>query len=208
MKQYLSVITLSLALAAGGEARASLAVDSATITHQYGSASVYSPTNSGAGGFGADSVIIVKPDSSSFSDTFTLDAFSLVTSATISVSHNGNFGFVAPSGYGELWRAMVNGVEVGQLTNSFYNWATGTLISGWVTDSFTLDAAALTAINASPTRQAVITFSDGTPGGNNFNLAGVTIDAQGEPVPTPLPAALALFAPGLLGVAAVRRRHN
>lgn len=207
MKQSLSVIALSLALAAGGEAHASLAQASTTISHQYGSRSVYSPTNSGNGGFGTDSLTIVKPDTSTFSDTYGLNAFSRVTSATISVSHNGNFAFAGgPGGYGELWRAMVNGVEVGQLSNSFYDWATGSLISGWVTDSFTLDAAALAAINATSTRQAVITFSDGTPGGNSFNLAGVTIEAQGEPVPTPLPAALVLFAPGLLGVAAVRRR--
>lgn len=206
MKQSLSVIALSLALAAGGEAHASLAVNSTTISHQYGSTSVYSPTNSGNGGFGTDSLTIVKPDTSTFSDTFVLDAFSAVTSATISVSHNGNFAFVAPGGYGELWRALVNGVVVGQLSNSFYNWATGSLISGWVTDSFTLNASALAAINDSPTRQAVVTFSDGTPGGNSFSLAGVTIEAQEEPVPTPLPAALTLFAPGLLGLAAVRRR--
>jgi len=206
MKVLICVFAISILMITSGESHASYG--SATFTHDYG-VTVSSPSNTGGGGIGLDSVSVIKPDASPFSDTFTLAGLGGISTASISISHNGNFDFIGPDGYGEQWQAMVNNIPVGTLSNSFYDWKTGKLITGWVTDTFTLNSAVITAINAlSPSPQAVVSFQDTTPGGNSFNVNSVSIVATGDTVPTPLPAALALFAPGLLGVAALRRRMS
>jgi len=205
MKVIVSLAVLSLAVCLAGESHANY---STTVTYDYGTASGHSPANSGGGSLGIDYLTIVKPDAASFSDTFSLTGLSSVTAASISVTHNGNFDTVLPNGYGEQWQIMLDGtIPVGVLSNSFYDWTTGTLITGWRTDSFTLSSAALNAINnSSPSHQFTISFTDGTLGANSFTVNNVSVSAQGLVSPVPLPAALSLFAPGLLGLAAFRRR--
>jgi len=205
MKSLLSAVAVSLTLIAAGECHASY---STTVTYDYGSASNHSPVSAGNGGLGSDYLTIVKPDASAFRDTFSLTGLAGITAATISITHNGNFDTVLPNGYGEQWQAVLNGtIPLGTLSNSFYDWTTGALITGWQTDTFTLNSAALMAINAaSPSSQFTISFRDTTNGNNKFELANISVNATGDPVPTPLPAALSLFAPGLFGLAAFRRR--
>lgn len=205
MKAIVGLIAFSLVACLAGKSHAYY---STTVTYDYGSASGHIPTSSGSGSLGSDYLTIVKPDVAGFSDTFSLAGLSTVTTASISITHNGNFDTVLPNGYGEQWQVMLdNTIPLGVLSNSFYDWTTGTLITGWQTDSFTLSSAALNAINsASPTHQFSISFVDSTLGANSFTVNNVSVSAQGEPAPVPLPAALSLFAPGLFGLAAFRRR--
>lgn len=205
MKAIVSLVALSLAVCLAGESHADY---STTVTYDYGSASGHSPTSSGSGSLGMDYLTIVKPDAAGFSDTFSLAGLSSVTAATISVTHNGNFDTVLPNGYGEQWQIMLDGtIPLGVLSNSFYDWTTGTLITGWRTDTFTLSSAALNAINSSsPSHQFTLSFVDDTLGANSFTVNTVSVSAQGLASPVPLPAALSLFAPGLFGMAAFRRR--
>lgn len=206
MKATVSLIVLFLAVCLAGKSHAYY---STTVTYDYGSTSGHIPTSTGGGSLGINYLTIVKPDASGFSDTFSVAGLSTVTAASISVTHNGNFDTVLPNGYGEQWQVMLdNTIPVGVLSNSFYDWTTGTLITGWQTDSFTLSNAALNAINnSSPSHQFTISFVDGTLGANSFTVKNASVSAQGAPSPVPLPAALSLFAPGLFGVAAFRRRR-
>ena len=216
MRLLLSFLTVTLALITAGESHASY---SSTISYDYGSASDHSPTSPGSGSLGTDYIAIVRPDAALFSDTFTLSGFADVTAASISITHNGNFDTVLQNGLGEQWQVVLNtNILVGTLSNSFYDWATGNIITGWKTDTFTLNNAALAAINASSPSPLIasISFVDPTLGsGNNFKINNTSISATGDPsqtsdtgetTPTPLPAALTLFAPGLFGLAAFRRR--
>jgi len=204
-------ISLSLFVLAASLASPVQAALSSTVTYDYGTASTHVPTNSGSGAPNPDSVSIVKPDPAGFSDTFLFDGFATITQATISVTHNGNFDTILPTGYGENWQILLNGSPVsgGSLGNSFYDWTTGTLISGWKTDTFTLDDAALALLNNSGSLQAaVIGFTDPTLGQNTFLLHSISFSVTGEPTPVPLPATLVLFAPGLFMVRLICRRQG
>jgi len=204
-------ISLSLLVLAAFLATPVQAALSSTVTYDYGTVSTHLPTSPGSGASSPDSVSIVKQDQTGFSDTFLFDGFATITRATISVTHNGNFDTILPTGYGENWQILLNGSPVagGSLSNSFYDWTTGTLISGWKTDIFTLDSAALASLNSGRTPlTALISFTDPTLGQNIFSLHSISFSVTGDPTPVPLPATLVLFAPGLLMVRLICRRQE
>ena len=199
-----SLVMALFCLAAGQLGTAQAAYVS---TYDYGTTSGHLATSSGSGLAGADYLSIKAPDVSSFSDTFTLSGG--ITAATLSVSHQGNLAFLNPvTGQGEMWRVKVNGNMVGDLSNSFYNWDTNTPITGWVTDIIQLSPSAVAAINNSgaPIKYAFVSFTDelSKSSSSDFKLNSLTLNAT--TVATPLPAAIFLFAPGLAGVFAVRKR--
>lgn len=184
-----------------------------TWTHGYGTdPGLLQPTG---GTSLSDRVLITRLDAPAFSDSFDLSGFGPVISATLTVTHNGNFDFIRPDGLGEQWSVQGNGALVaggGNLSNSFYDWDLGVPVTAWVTDTFSLGASLLAALNADPARRLTVSFLDRSFSTDNMfslaslSLAVVTEDQQNPPSPVPLPGALALLGSGVTTLAVLRRR--
>lgn len=165
----------------------------------------------------SDRVLITRLDMPAFSDSFDLSGIGPVVSATLTVTHNGNFDFIRPDGLGEQWSVQGNGVPVAtsaNLSNSFYDWNLGVPVTSWVSDTFNLGASLLAALNADPARRLTVSFLDRSLSANNqfylssMSLTVVTEDQQNPPSPVPLPGALVLLGSGTAALAALRRRER
>ncbi|KAF0219897.1 MAG: hypothetical protein FD174_1621 [Geobacteraceae bacterium] len=202
MKNLVLCLCAFFLVAAGSEA--AHADFSYSAVYEYGNGAGMHQPLSGGGSFGADYVTISKSGSLAFYDQFDLGGIGNLTAATLSITHNGNFDIVLPTGFGEQWKAVGNnGVMLGTLSNSFYDWNTGTLITSWVTDTFQLGPDALAVINNANPKYLGISFVDGTLGLNTFKVNSVALEATASPVP--LPPAILLFGSGIVGLAGLRR---
>lgn len=202
MKKFVLCLCALFLVVAGSEA--AYADLSYSSVYDYGNGAGMHQPLSGGGSGGADYVTIIKSGSPAFYDQFNLGGVGNVKAATLSITHNGNFDIVLPTGYGEQWKAVGNnGVMLGTLSNSFYDWNTGMLINSWVTDTIKLGPDALDAINKSNPKYLGISFVDGTLGQNTFKLNSVALSATTSPVP--LPPAILLFSSGIIGLAGFRR---
>lgn len=209
MKKFVLSLCALVLVAAGSEA--ANADFSYSSVYDYGNGAGKRQPLSGSGSFGADYVNISKSDNQAFYDQFNLGGVGNLTSATLSITHNGNFDFVGfPGGFGEQWQAVGNnGKLIGTLSNSFYDYRTGSLITSWVTDTFVLGPDILDAINKSNPKYLGISFIEGSPGQNTFKLDSIALNtnvSSGPSSPVPLPPAILLFASGMVGLFGFRRK--
>lgn len=161
----------------------------------------------------SDRIEVAKSANPAFADSFSLNGLGTLLGATLSVSHNGNFDYLRSDNLGEQWTVRVNGLDATSqpaLSNSFYDWNTGQLITGWVTDTFTLSQSVINAINTDPAHRLTVSFLDRSSStSNSFYLSSITLASETTvQSPVPLPAACLFFGSGLAGVALLRRTRE